>query len=102
MRVREFFHKPQDVSSKANGTTNELEQSTESAVQRPKLNWAVRSILHDDGIAATSSELNTKDCQFPDAILQLIHFILDDKVFTFDNLFFIQIHEAAMGPNLHS
>eukprot|EP00061_Rhincodon_typus_P016609 g44917.t1 len=29
MRLQEFFHKPQDVSSEPNETTNELEQSTE-------------------------------------------------------------------------
>eukprot|EP00061_Rhincodon_typus_P013880 g40519.t1 len=32
---------------------------------------------HDNGIAATASVLNTNSCQFPDAILQLIRFILD-------------------------
>eukprot|EP00061_Rhincodon_typus_P009978 g33887.t1 len=37
MRVQEFFHKPQGVSSEPNETTNEPEQSTErSVVQRPK------------------------------------------------------------------
>eukprot|EP00061_Rhincodon_typus_P009050 g32220.t1 len=39
---------------------------------------------HDNGMAATASVLNTNNSQFPDAILQLIHFILDQKIFTFD------------------
>eukprot|EP00061_Rhincodon_typus_P012301 g37940.t1 len=43
MRLQEFFHKPQDVSSKPNETTNEPEQLTErSVVQRQKKkesNW---------------------------------------------------------------
>ncbi|XP_072327005.1 uncharacterized protein [Scyliorhinus torazame] len=55
------------------------------------------SIPHDDGIAATASVLNTDNCQSPDAILQLIRFILDHNVFTFDNKFFIQTHGTAMG-----
>ncbi|XP_072332649.1 uncharacterized protein [Scyliorhinus torazame] len=54
------------------------------------------SIPHDDGIAATASVLNTDNCQSPDAILQLICFILDHNVFTFDK-FFIQTHGTAMG-----
>eukprot|EP00061_Rhincodon_typus_P006211 g26606.t1 len=37
------------------------------------------SIPHDDGIATTASVLNTNNCQFPDAILQLICFILDNN-----------------------
>eukprot|EP00061_Rhincodon_typus_P009398 g32877.t1 len=49
------------------------------------------SIPHDDGIAATASGLNT-NCQFPHAILQLIRFILEHNVFTFDNQFFIQTY----------
>eukprot|EP00061_Rhincodon_typus_P004785 g23437.t1 len=52
---------------------------------------------YDDGIAATASVLNTTNCQFPDAILQLIHFILNHNVFTFDNQFSIQGHGTAMG-----
>ncbi|XP_072354047.1 uncharacterized protein [Scyliorhinus torazame] len=55
------------------------------------------SIPHDDGTAATASVLNTDNCQSPDAILQLIRFILDHNVFTFDNKFFIQTHGTAMG-----
>eukprot|EP00061_Rhincodon_typus_P011191 g36030.t1 len=55
------------------------------------------SIPHDNGIAATASVLNTANCQFPIAILQLIHFILDHNVFTFDNQFFIQTHRTAIG-----
>eukprot|EP00061_Rhincodon_typus_P001833 g15913.t1 len=55
------------------------------------------SISHEDGIAATASIFNTTDCQFPDAILQLICFILDHNVFTFNNQFFFQTLEAAMG-----
>eukprot|EP00061_Rhincodon_typus_P013221 g39455.t1 len=43
MRLQEFFHKPQDVSSHPNETTNESEQLTErSLVQQLKkkeLNW---------------------------------------------------------------
>ncbi|XP_072410591.1 uncharacterized protein [Chiloscyllium punctatum] len=55
------------------------------------------SIPHNDGIAATASVLNTNNCQSPNTILQLIHFILDHNVFTFDNQFFIQTHGTAMG-----
>eukprot|EP00061_Rhincodon_typus_P014574 g41666.t1 len=55
------------------------------------------SIPHDDGITATASVLNTNNCQFPEAILQPIRFILDHNIFTFDNQFFIQTHRAAMG-----
>eukprot|EP00061_Rhincodon_typus_P014990 g42409.t1 len=55
------------------------------------------SIPHDDGIAATASILNTNNCQFPDVILQLIHFILNHNVFTFDCQLFIQTHGTAMG-----
>ncbi|XP_067844434.1 uncharacterized protein [Heptranchias perlo] len=55
------------------------------------------SIPHDDGIAATASILNTNNSQSPDAILQLIRFILDHNVFTFDNQFFTQTHGTAMG-----
>ncbi|XP_067848012.1 uncharacterized protein [Heptranchias perlo] len=55
------------------------------------------SIPHDDGIAATASVLNTNNSQSPDAILQLIRFILDHNVFTFDNQFFTQTHGTAMG-----
>jgi len=40
---------------------------------------------HNDGIAATAAVHNTDNCQSPDAILKLIHFILDHNVFTFDN-----------------
>eukprot|EP00061_Rhincodon_typus_P009903 g33749.t1 len=54
------------------------------------------SIPHDDGIAATASVLNANDCQFPDAILELIFFLLDHNVFTFNNQFFIQTHGTAM------
>eukprot|EP00061_Rhincodon_typus_P009810 g33598.t1 len=57
------------------------------------------SIPHNDGIAATDSVLNTNNCQFLDAILQLIHFNLDHNIFTFDNQFFIQTHGTAMGTN---
>eukprot|EP00061_Rhincodon_typus_P005907 g25988.t1 len=42
MKLWEFFHKPQDVSSEPSNTTDELEQPMEkSAVKRPKkeLNW---------------------------------------------------------------
>eukprot|EP00061_Rhincodon_typus_P010549 g34917.t1 len=43
MRLREFFHKPQDASSEPNETTNEPEQSMKSSVvQQPKKkesNW---------------------------------------------------------------
>eukprot|EP00061_Rhincodon_typus_P003304 g19766.t1 len=52
-------------------------------------------ILHNDGIAATASVLKTDNCQFLDAILQFIHFILDHNVF--DNQFFTQTHGPAMG-----
>ncbi|XP_078063671.1 uncharacterized protein LOC144489689 [Mustelus asterias] len=52
---------------------------------------------HDDGIAAKASVLNADNCQSPDAILQLIRFILDHNVFTFNNQFFIQTHGTAMG-----
>jgi len=52
---------------------------------------------HNDGIAATAAVLNTDNCQSPDAILQIIRFILDHNVFTFDNQFFIQTHGTAMG-----
>eukprot|EP00061_Rhincodon_typus_P013871 g40506.t1 len=55
------------------------------------------SFPHDDGIAATASVVNATNCQFPDAILQLINFILDHNVFTFDNQFFIKTHGTAMG-----
>eukprot|EP00061_Rhincodon_typus_P015086 g42563.t1 len=51
------------------------------------------SIPHDDGMVARVSVLNTNNCQFPDAILQLIRFILDN-IFTFDN---IKTHGTAMG-----
>eukprot|EP00061_Rhincodon_typus_P009721 g33430.t1 len=54
------------------------------------------SISHDDSIIATASVLNTNNCQVPDAILQLISFILDLNIFTFDNQFFIQTHGTAM------
>eukprot|EP00061_Rhincodon_typus_P001792 g15793.t1 len=55
------------------------------------------SIPHDNSIATTASVLNTTNCQFPDAILQLIHFFLDHNVFTCDKRFFIQTHRTAMG-----
>eukprot|EP00061_Rhincodon_typus_P006775 g27766.t1 len=55
------------------------------------------TISHGDGIAASASVLNTNNCQFPDAILQLICFILNYNIFTFDNQFFIQTHGTAMG-----
>ncbi|XP_072446725.1 uncharacterized protein [Chiloscyllium punctatum] len=55
------------------------------------------SIPHNDGIASTASVLNTNNCQSPNTILQLIRFILDHNVFTFDNQFFIQTHGTAMG-----
>eukprot|EP00061_Rhincodon_typus_P011409 g36389.t1 len=55
------------------------------------------SIVHNDGIAATASVPNTNNYQFPDDILQLIHFILDHHNFIFDNQFFIQTHGTAMG-----
>eukprot|EP00061_Rhincodon_typus_P011933 g37312.t1 len=55
------------------------------------------STAHDDSIAATASVLSTNNCQFPDTILQLIHFILNHNVFTFNNQFFIQTHGTAMG-----
>ncbi|XP_072410897.1 uncharacterized protein [Chiloscyllium punctatum] len=55
------------------------------------------SILHNDSIAATASVLNTNNCQSPNTILQLIRFILDHNVFTFDNQFFSQTHGTAMG-----
>eukprot|EP00061_Rhincodon_typus_P004337 g22331.t1 len=51
---------------------------------------------HDNGITATASVLNTNNCQFPDAILQLIRFILDHIFFTC-NKFFIQTHGTAVG-----
>eukprot|EP00061_Rhincodon_typus_P017302 g45939.t1 len=168
MRLREFFDKPQDVSSKPIERTNKPEQLTEgSMVQQPQkkeLNWnplegrclrldisaqevrrcvnirfisrthkvqnitqaqrnAIRtlktncnivikpadkggtiviqnrtdhslctSVPHNDGITATASVLNTTNSQFPDILLQLIHFILDHNVFTFENQFFIQIY----------
>ncbi|XP_072421549.1 uncharacterized protein [Chiloscyllium punctatum] len=57
------------------------------------------SIPHNDGIAATASVFNTNNCQSPNTILQLIRFILDHNVFTFDNQFFIQTHGTAMGTN---
>eukprot|EP00061_Rhincodon_typus_P014099 g40912.t1 len=60
------------------------------------------SIPHYDGIAATASVLNTTNCQFPDAILHLIHFILDHNIFAFDDLFFIQTHRTAMGTRFAS
>eukprot|EP00061_Rhincodon_typus_P009994 g33922.t1 len=52
---------------------------------------------HNNGIAATASVLNTTNCQFPDAIVQLICFIPDYNVSNFDNQFFIQTHGTAMG-----
>ncbi|XP_072422902.1 uncharacterized protein [Chiloscyllium punctatum] len=55
------------------------------------------SIPNKDGIAATASVLNTNNCQSPNTILQLIRFMLDHNVFTFDNQFFIQTHGTAMG-----
>ncbi|XP_043558925.1 uncharacterized protein LOC122556358 [Chiloscyllium plagiosum] len=55
------------------------------------------SIPHDDGITATSSVLNTNNCQSPSAILQLIRFILDYNIFTIDNQFFNQTYGIAMG-----
>eukprot|EP00061_Rhincodon_typus_P013799 g40394.t1 len=55
------------------------------------------SIPHKGSITATASVLNTNNCQFPDAILQLIHFIFDHNVFTFDNHFFTQKHRTPMG-----
>ncbi|XP_078095826.1 uncharacterized protein LOC144510206 isoform X2 [Mustelus asterias] len=55
------------------------------------------SIPHGDGIAATASVLSANNCQFPDAILHLIRFILDHNIFTFNNQFFIQTHGTAMG-----
>eukprot|EP00061_Rhincodon_typus_P005485 g25045.t1 len=55
------------------------------------------NILHDDGITATASVFYINNLQFPDAILQLIRFILDHNVFTFDNQLFIQTHGTAMG-----
>eukprot|EP00061_Rhincodon_typus_P008143 g30500.t1 len=50
------------------------------------------SFPHDDSIVATASVLNTNNCQLPDAIHQLIRFILDHNVFTFDNQSFIHAH----------
>eukprot|EP00061_Rhincodon_typus_P015588 g43349.t1 len=47
--------------------------------------------------AATASELNTNNCQFLDAFLQLICFILNHNAFTFDNQFFTQTHGTAIG-----
>eukprot|EP00061_Rhincodon_typus_P007014 g28260.t1 len=52
------------------------------------------SIPYNDGIDATASVLNTTNCQFPDAIPQLIRFILNHNVFTFDNQLFIQNRTA--------
>eukprot|EP00061_Rhincodon_typus_P000432 g11682.t1 len=54
------------------------------------------SIPHDNSITTIALVLNT-NCQFPDAILQLIRFILDHNTFTFNNQFFIQTHGTAMG-----
>eukprot|EP00061_Rhincodon_typus_P002870 g18702.t1 len=55
------------------------------------------NILHDDSIVATSSVLNTTNCQFPGTILQFICFILDHNVFTFDNQFFTWTQGTAVG-----
>eukprot|EP00061_Rhincodon_typus_P010788 g35336.t1 len=55
------------------------------------------SIPHNDGITATALVHNTTNCQFPDTSLQLVRFILDHNIFTFDNQFFIQTHGTAMG-----
>eukprot|EP00061_Rhincodon_typus_P014239 g41146.t1 len=52
-------------------------------------------IPHNDGIAATASVFNINNCQFQDAILQLICFILNHNIFSFDNQFFIQTHGTA-------
>eukprot|EP00061_Rhincodon_typus_P013015 g39114.t1 len=51
---------------------------------------------HDDRILATASVLSTTNFQFPDAILQLIHFTLNHDVIIFDNIF-VQTHRTAMG-----
>eukprot|EP00061_Rhincodon_typus_P016356 g44534.t1 len=56
--------------------------------------------LQPDKIKALSRGLNfcpTTKMDPIDAILQLIRFILDNNVFTFDNQFFIQTHGTAMG-----
>eukprot|EP00061_Rhincodon_typus_P014176 g41043.t1 len=90
-----------------NETTNELDQSTERSMgelAKKEMNWnpleghcpGPDRIPHDDGIAVTASILNTPNWQFPDAILQLICFILDHNAFIFDNQFFIQTHRTAM------
>eukprot|EP00061_Rhincodon_typus_P002328 g17245.t1 len=55
------------------------------------------SIPNNDGNAATASVLNINNCQFPDTILQLIHFIFDHNAFTFNNQFFIQTDGTVMG-----
>jgi len=55
------------------------------------------SIAHNDDIAATAAVLNTDNCQSRDAILQIIRFILDHNIYTFDNQLFIQTHGTAMG-----
>eukprot|EP00061_Rhincodon_typus_P011910 g37280.t1 len=52
---------------------------------------------HNDGIAATASVLNTNNWQFLEATLQLIHFIFDQSVLTFNNQHLIQTHTIVMG-----
>eukprot|EP00061_Rhincodon_typus_P013318 g39622.t1 len=54
------------------------------------------SIRHDASIDVTASLLNINNCKFPDAILQLICFILVQNVFTFNNQLFIQTHGTAV------
>eukprot|EP00061_Rhincodon_typus_P005733 g25605.t1 len=58
------------------------------------------SIPHDNGIAATATLLTTTNCQVPNTILQLMYFILNHIVFTFDNQFFILTHGTATGTRL--
>eukprot|EP00061_Rhincodon_typus_P017238 g45842.t1 len=55
------------------------------------------AIPHGNGKAAKPSVLNTTNCQIPDTILQLIHFILDHNAFIFDNQFFNKMHRTGMG-----
>eukprot|EP00061_Rhincodon_typus_P016887 g45337.t1 len=71
-----------------------VSRSYEGVLQHPQVSV---TIPHDDGIAATASVFNTNNCQFPDAILQLICFILGHNIFTFNNQFLNQTHGTAMG-----
>ena len=57
--------------------------------------------IHDDGIAATASVLNADNCQSPDAILQLIRFILDNKPSPSTTSSSSRHMEQPWGPNSH-